>query len=368
MQTKNADHRLAPLDAMRGMAALAVIVYHVRHFGGDLHTYPLASATVPWFLYLRGWMFVDFFFVLSGVVLTYRYLEPISNSELDAREFFVLRLSRLYPLHLLTLLFCAAVQWTCLALNRPEIIYNRSDLYHLFLNLAYLHSGGFEDVFTYNGPSWSVAVEVIAYLAFFLFASKKRTTYIAASLCTVVASVAVIRMSLTFPILNFEVGRGLIGFFVGSLLFLAMRHFKSTGQMRKVAWSGFVAMLVLFGVTFAVGYQNFIGDSTLPLLLVIFPLVILSGLEIDALAWVLSLRPLTFLGDLSYAIYLVHVPVQMVIIGLLRERHRDVPVTSGLFLAQFFAAVLVVAFCVHKLFELPARRWFRRRFHSLGAG
>lgn len=368
MQTKKDGLRLEPLDAMRGLAALAVIVYHVRHFGGDMHSYPLASATVPWFLYLRGWMAVDFFFVLSGFVLTYRYLEPISRTGVDARKFFVLRLSRLYPLHLLTLLFCAAIQWTCLALHRPEIIYNYSNLYHFFLHLTYLHSGGFDEMFTYNGPSWSVAVEVIAYLCFFIFASKKRSTYIAASLCTVVASIAIIRMSLTFPILNFEVGRGLLGFFVGSLLFLAIRHFKTKGNIRTLAWSGFLAMLAIFGVTFAVGYESFIGDSTMPLVLVIFPLFILSGLEIHALAWVLSLRPLTFLGELSYAIYLVHVPVQMVIIGFLRERHRDVPVTSGLFVGQFFVAVLVVAFFVHQFFELPARRWVRRRFDSLGSG
>jgi peptidoglycan/LPS O-acetylase OafA/YrhL len=174
------------------------------------------------------------------------------------------------------------------------------------------------------------------------------------------------RMDWSYPLLNSNVARGMLGFFVGSLLLFAIRHVKSTGHGRELAWSGFSAMLVLLGVAFAVGYDKFVGPTPLALVLVIFPLAILSSLEIPPLAWALSLRPLTFLGDLSYAVYLVHVPVQMVILALLRARHREAPVTSGLFLAEFLATVLVVAFAAHKLFEVPAREWVRGRFRASG--
>lgn len=90
--------RLAPLDTLRGGAALAVALFsHFQHFGGDKAGYPfMAVAPVAW-LYQRSWLLVDLFFLLSGIVLTYRYLEPLARRQLDGREFFLLRLSRLYP-------------------------------------------------------------------------------------------------------------------------------------------------------------------------------------------------------------------------------------------------------------------------------
>jgi peptidoglycan/LPS O-acetylase OafA/YrhL len=364
MSPKKSGARIAPLDAMRGLAALVVAIYHFRHFGGDVQTYPWAHSAVGQFIYDRGWAFVDFFFVLSGIVFTYRYYEPIQNKRIDAREFFVLRLSRLYPLHLLTLLVCAGIQWTCLSLGRPEIIYDHSNLYGFFLNLVYLQSGGFEETWTYNAPTWSVAVEVVAYVLFFVYASRSRRTYATASVCSLVVALAVFRMGWTYPLLNGNVSRGVIGFFVGSILFFAIRHFQAAGHQRRLALAAFTAMLAVFGLVFELGYDRFIGGNTLPLLFVVFPLVILSGLEFPPLAWIFSLRPLSFLGDLSYSVYLVHVPVQMVLIAIMRERHRLPPVTSKAFLFEFILIVLVVAFVVHRLFEVPARRWVRSRMGS----
>ena len=357
--------RLKPLDGMRGLAALAVAVFaHYQHFGGDPHTYPWADATVTSWLYGHSWAFVDFFFLLSGIVLTYRYLEPISRGRLGRREFFVLRLSRLYPLQLLTLSVCAAAQWRCLVLHKPEIIYDHSNLYNFFLHLVYLNSGGFEEAWTYDSPSWSVAVEVSAYLLFFIYASKSRETYITASICTVVAGIAIIRMGWMLPILNSNMARGMIGFFVGSFIFLIIGHLKKLGGGRRLAGGGFVAMVVVFALTYSIGYDKFVGGTTLPLLFVIFPLVILSGLEIPIFARILSLRPLTFLGDLSYAVYLVHVPVQMVMISIMRERNQSAPVASKWFFFEFIMIVLVVATLVHKLFEVPMRQWMRARLKS----
>jgi peptidoglycan/LPS O-acetylase OafA/YrhL len=354
--------RLDPLDAMRGLAALTVVTYHFRHFGGDTHAYPLAQTMVGGFVFEHGWAFVDFFFVLSGVVMTYRYLEPIADHKIDGREFFVLRMSRLYPLHIVTLLVCAGIEWTCLALHKPEIIYNHNNLYDFFLHVFYLNSGGFEEAFSYNNPSWSVAVEVVAYMLFFLYASRARSGYVAASLCTIAVGIAIMRMGWMYPLLNGYVARGAIGFFVGSMLFLGVRALKRLGYGRTFARVAFAVAIAVFAITYAVGFDEYVGGTTLPLLLVIFPLVILVGLEIRPLAAVLSLRPLTFLGDVSYSVYLVHVPLQMSMLYYLREHHVEAPVKSGAFLAEFLGAVLILAYVVHRFFELPARRWVRARF------
>ena len=130
--TSGGPARLAPLDALRGLAALGVSVFsHYQHFGGDKATYPLNSLLVGHWVYENAWLFVDLFFLLSGIVLTYRYLEPLGRGALDGRRFFGLRLSRLYPLHVATLGVCAAVEWTLMARHEPAVIYQgNNDLYH----------------------------------------------------------------------------------------------------------------------------------------------------------------------------------------------------------------------------------------------
>src|SRR5262252_1542846 len=108
-----ADHRLGALDGLRGLSALGIAVFfHFQHFGGDLAAYPLARHLPFTWLYTHGFVLVDLFFVLSGIIFTYRYLAPVAEGKVTGRQFFLLRFSRLYPLHLLTLLFCAGVEWS----------------------------------------------------------------------------------------------------------------------------------------------------------------------------------------------------------------------------------------------------------------
>src|SRR5512140_1466411 len=139
MAVPSESSRLAPLDALRGIAALAVAVFsHYQHFGGDKKTYPYNDVRPINWLYENSWLLVDFFFLLSGIVLTYRYYEPLAKGAVGAAQFFWLRVSRLYPLHVATLLACAAVEWYLLATGKPQVIYTNNDLYHFTLNLLYL--------------------------------------------------------------------------------------------------------------------------------------------------------------------------------------------------------------------------------------
>jgi hypothetical protein len=64
----------------------------------------------------------------------------------------MLRVSRLYPLHVSMLLVCAAIQWTLLVLHKPLVVYDAADLYHFVLQLLYLNSV-FGKSWAFNEPS-----------------------------------------------------------------------------------------------------------------------------------------------------------------------------------------------------------------------
>src|SRR6185436_12525906 len=106
--------RMHSLDALRGIAALAVVFWHWPHFfysgttlaaGFDREAQPFYE--VFKIFYRHGILAVDLFFLLSGFIFFWLYAKTISARRLTPREFFVLRVSRLYPLHLVTLLLVA---------------------------------------------------------------------------------------------------------------------------------------------------------------------------------------------------------------------------------------------------------------------
>ena len=339
--------RLAPLDALRGLAALGVSVFsHFQHFGGSKATYPFNSYLAVHWVYENAWLFVDLFFILSGIVLTYRYLEPIGARVIDGGRFFRLRLSRLYPLHVAALLTAAAVEWTLMAQHQAPVIYEKNDLYNFTLQLFYLHTF-FEHGWSFNEPSWSVSGEVLVYLLFFLYARRYRTQYVIVSSLTIVLGIAVQQPSWNLPILNALIGRALVGFFLGSVGYLAMCRLDALGYGRAFGWACLGAFVLICVLASFIGFHEWIGSVPLPNALTVFPLVIFASLRVPPLARLLSLRPFTFLGDLSYAVYLIHVPLQMIFLAVMRARKVPVPTESPWLLAGFAGVLVVAATAVH---------------------
>lgn len=364
-KTPTESHRLQPLDAMRGVAALGVAFFHYQHFGGDPKRYPWIDTEPATWLYARGWMLVDFFFLLSGIVFTYKYLETLSERKLPARQFFFLRMSRIYPLHVASLLVCAAVQWPLMVAKQPAIIYLHNDLYHFVLNLFFLQNGAFEEGYSYNGSSWSVATEVFAYVVFFGVTWRWGKQYLVGATVVLLVALGVYKAQLNYPFANETMARAVIGFFVGSLLFLAMHHAQKAGVVQKLAIFALVVLVAIAWMGHKAGYDAFVGGTgyrtAIPHVLGVFPLVIIAGLHVRPLAWVLSLRPLTYLGDISYSVYMLHVPVQMIMIRYMRAHGIEAPTEKPAFFLGFLVTLIVLAMLTHRFFEVPARGWLRRK-------
>jgi peptidoglycan/LPS O-acetylase OafA/YrhL len=103
--------RFYSLDILRGIAAIAVVLYHWRHFfGSNLpHSQKIDVMKMPFadwssLIYVHGHLAVDLFFCLSGFIFYFLYSKPIVSGNISPSNFFWLRFTRLYPLHLVTLL------------------------------------------------------------------------------------------------------------------------------------------------------------------------------------------------------------------------------------------------------------------------
>ena len=96
--------RFRALDSWRGICALMVALYHFeplgRLYSGHIRYFPVVS---------NGWIFVDFFFVLSGFVIYYTYSQKLTNIS-SIINFFIRRFGRVWPLHAVVLLVLIATE------------------------------------------------------------------------------------------------------------------------------------------------------------------------------------------------------------------------------------------------------------------
>jgi peptidoglycan/LPS O-acetylase OafA/YrhL len=152
---------LPGLTTLRFFAAIWVVLYHYVWW----FTSPGApTLKIP--LIIEGGLGVDFFFLLSGFILTHAHLRQIRTSTLNVKQFLIKRLARIYPLHLATLLFFLALVIALHVCRIPVLNPERYDPVQLVLNIFLLQAWQTHDAGAWNFPSWSISAEWFAYLIF----------------------------------------------------------------------------------------------------------------------------------------------------------------------------------------------------------
>ena len=149
------------LDSWRGIAALLVAIFHLN----------IVSAIYSLDFIRNAFLFVDFFFVLSGFVITHSYGNRLKTPE-GLGTFALRRMGRLWPLHVVVLLALVIVEsGRAISAARGVSFYNppftgATSLHSILTNLAFAQSFGIESRLTWNPPSWSICAEFWTYLVF----------------------------------------------------------------------------------------------------------------------------------------------------------------------------------------------------------
>ncbi|MDB5541296.1 MAG: acyltransferase [Devosia sp.] len=333
--------RLARLDGLRGVAACVVAAYHLQifYYNGLSDFY---GGVAGWF-FRWGWTFVDLFFVISGYIFAHVYSggTALRNGR-QLGDFAVARIARLYPLHLTMLLIVAVLDW-----GRPE---NTIPIFlcHLFMlqGLVPGADAGFV------GPSWSISVEMLCYFLFALAASsgKRTLTWVSFALVAlIVTKLALLGLSGGPWGADYLIG-GVLGFFIGQLMW------QCRDLLERVP-------AIVLALTFAIGAMADVGSYSplLPLDLLAWPSALLLVLRIKAF----EARPLLWLGERSYGIYLIHYPVLSIFFRILGKSHASSMGVITLYLT-FAIVVLALSDVALRLIERPGRRavreaWIKHR-------
>jgi peptidoglycan/LPS O-acetylase OafA/YrhL len=167
------SQKLTGLELLRFASALAVLIWHYQHFWyvADMpvdfirEKQPLYG--LLWPLYNYGVYGVQVFWIISGYIFFWKYAAGIADGRVSGWKFLVLRFSRLYPLHLATLVAVVVLQWKFQALSGQPFVYPNNDGFHLMLQLGLASNWGWEVGPSFNGPIWSISLEVVVYGLFF---------------------------------------------------------------------------------------------------------------------------------------------------------------------------------------------------------
>ena len=366
------------LDGLRGVAALFVIIYHIFEGFALSRTMNEAGSGIieP---FNHGHLAVDFFFMLSGFVISYAYDDRWKR--LSVGEFCRRRLIRLQPMLVLGAIlgvvsFLASgcerwdgtstpIGWVMLALvftmfMIPALPGSRYDV------------RGYGEMYSLNGPAWSLFFEYIGNILYALIIrrlSTKALAWLAAALGAIhiwffvgnVSGYDSVGVGWTLDAANFFGGmvRMLFPFTVGMLL---ARTFKP--QKIKGAFWLCSAMLV---ASFAMPHIAFEGNFSLNSLyevacvMIIFPAIVWLGAcgKSDSKPIVAINR---FLGEISYPIYIVHYPLMYVFyMWIVKNQRYGLSDTIAAPIILIMVSV-ILAYASLKLYDEPVRRWLTRKF------
>jgi peptidoglycan/LPS O-acetylase OafA/YrhL len=347
--------RLYILDTLRGIAALSVVFWHWQHFfyvgdsaaGFDPTQQPFYAALTP--LYQYGGLAVQLFFSISGFVFFWLFSTAIATRQITLRRFAVDRFSRLYPLHLLTFLLVAALQVVYQACHTSAFVYPFNDGYHALLNLVLAPAWGLEKGWSFNAPVWSVSVEVLLYISFFAICLTRRW-------CWLLAGAACTLGLLLYPD-SYKIGSGLLCFYMGGLAYALLV------QLRRYAGSG-MALVTTTGIASAAWLYQLQVAGSVDVYLVMclcFP-TSLAMLAAAGMHWPGMMRSAAWIGDISYASYLLHFPLQILFVLLL----DNLGFTRAVFqqpwvMLLFFALLVPLSLACHQWIERPTQRYLRAK-------
>lgn len=349
MDRGGGPRQLAALTGIRGLAAWAVVLYHLRL---SLQ----AALPLPVMHVLgKGYLAVDLFFMLSGFVIWYNYAPRLECERLaGVCQFLWRRFARVYPLHLAMLLAFVGFALFLAASGRDASNYPVRELpYHVLL----IQNWGFTDDLSWNEPAWSISTEFAAYLLFPVMVA-------------VLARDRVRRWGWA-PVIA--------ALLAGEWLFY--RHVGQTSIGADISHLGLVRCLIEFGIGATVSIAWRAGAGGLPLLpgavcalalgagwyfdldeTLFVPLALAAGLLALAggrgpLTRAIGSRVFHYLGEISYSTYLAHTLILLVTVMVLGDgAHKLGWLAAGGYLAVVLAASVVL---YHGL-EKPAQRWLNR--------
>lgn len=360
------------LNALRFIAASMVLIGHTEQIKG-FHNFKCYFHEFP-FIFQGGHLAVIFFFVLSGFLITHIIKTKLSADKFSVSNFYKKRIVRIWPLYYFIIVLGLFVipnlsflahnsEWvdSLDQLNAQELTWTRIFYFIVLPNLS-LFFGTFE----YIGHTWSIGVEEQFYLIWPLLMRffKNNTTKLLFGVLVVVWSLRFVTEILEWNILHTFISVFSIdSMAIGGLSAIVLLNYPKVKQYLVNTYTEILALAAVIG--FYVSNTHF-GSFSDELYSILFSLIIVNAAAnpktIIRLEWI---KPLGYLGQVSYGIYMYH-PITAMLSLLLFEAITGSYMASLASNIAFYAIVFVVSCGIsilsYELVEKQIMNWGRKKW------
>ncbi|MFB6618524.1 acyltransferase family protein [Streptomyces sp. NPDC056367] len=334
--------RLAVLDGIRVLAALAVLFYHYVVLASAWGEPTERVFPVARHFALYGWLGVEIFFLVSGFVIC------MSAWGRTVGDFAVSRVSRLFPA------YWAAVAFTSLVLLGWPEVRKSGEFADVLVNLSMVQSG--LKVPNIDDAYWTLFVELKFYVLFAVVVMCGLTYRTCVLFCGVWTLAGVVAPTADSGLLNFFAVPSASPYFIAGIAFHLMRRFRPNA----VLWAVVVAQFLIAQHYVRARMISSLGRSEAAAvpewpahLIILLGFLVMAGMALgafDRVRW----RWLPHAGALTYPLYLIHMMAGLTLIHHFRSRVAPVPLVLGV-----TAAMLAIAWVIHRLVERPLGRALR---------
>jgi peptidoglycan/LPS O-acetylase OafA/YrhL len=351
----NQVHELAGIEVLRFLSAFAVLIWHYPLFffvGAVDHTQAFAIRPMlpaHWLLrypYEQGWYAVEVFWCISGFIFYWRYAHQIFERRTGIVEFATRRFSRLYPLHIVTLMLVASLQYLYFCSHGHNFIYSDNGA-GAFIAQLFFASNWFDwQSESFNAPIWSISVEILVYFGFFYTIRAIGANPI----------VAIAASGVSFALFN----SGFSLFHMKDVCACAVFFFAG-GAIQLVSKQRFAALVsVCVGAAIIALLAVDVIHIHSGVIVILAVCLVLSFARLGEMKSGAVFKRIAFLGNTTYSSYLIHFPIQLGTVSILDFMGYDRTVFfSPVVLVTYLTFVIGTSLVVFYSFESPAQEWLR---------
>lgn len=352
--------RVKSLDGVKGISSIIIACFfHLATVKFPYKNgYPLKNIGIMNWVYQHGGLFVELFLMISGFLTFYIYFDRINHrgGGITFVDYVKKRAIRILPLVWISLAFT-------MIMNIVYSLSHNGKLFHggwencSFLDLI-LNIFGIQYAFargqTWNYPAWSLTVFFVCWVVSYwiiVYSDGKRERTL--SCCVIMIILGISLQTSWNPrmfLFNDSVARGYVAFFVGGILCFLQEHINKNIYGKKIAILSilWLVLIALLHIKFSVS----IGVWSAGMSLCVFPQLILLVLNIPFIDNLLSLKPFSFLGKISFEIYLLNYSIEVLVAEINDVLKIDIDFSSPLiwiwYIPLHIGFAFIVSFTIEK--------------------
>lgn len=336
----NQKHNLS-LTGLKGIFICCIVITHTLPETPLFNSIPGSA-----FLKLYGGLLGNImFFMLSGYLISLGYQQRIRNRQLCFRDFFMRRLSKLYPMYIISNLMAFPTHiafFGASAFNLKRIV----------MTVLLQSGGGLDPVFPYNGPTWFLSALFVCYVLYYVIAfhAKHTTQYRCFIGAGIVLGYTLNLYTLNIPFCFNQNGFAYMSFFIGCALAEILPQLSHKVRVVSEPF-GFSFLVFSLFLLMRYGVEIISGSVGTAFAFVICPLILMLASGNNLISKILATKPFAFWGTVSVSVYFWHMVIYNYVCLAFQIDPNHYLLPNGLFalyLALMIPASIGLYYVFHK--------------------